>query len=297
MRVLRVLHGLMAALSVFAAGSAMAAVLSSPATVEAVQAPAWLDRQGYTTALVPGTELRNGDVLRTGEGARAYLMLAEGSRVKLGESARFTLYSRSTQPKKHFRGALDLAVGAFRFTTNTIKRVKQHDLTIRVSTATIGIRGTDIWGRADANSELIALLEGRIEIARSGTSTELAQAMTYFEAPRGEAGEIKVLDPELRKTLVRQTEIEPGDGAARGRGLWRAVAGVLPSSEEALELYDQIREAGFAVRVRPHAMDELDAGKGWHYEVALTGFSSEAEARAAAVRLKTLAGVSARVTR
>ena len=67
-----------------------AALALAPATVELVQAPAWLERDGRSQPLAPGMELRSGDLVRTGTGARAYLMLAEGSRVKLGESARFS---------------------------------------------------------------------------------------------------------------------------------------------------------------------------------------------------------------
>ena len=96
------------------------------ATVEAVQAPAWLDRNGTTRPLAAGMEIKNGDILRTGEGARAYLMLAEGSRVKLAESARFVFHSRSLNPAKRFRGALDVAAGAFRYTAGSSSKASTN---------------------------------------------------------------------------------------------------------------------------------------------------------------------------
>ena len=284
------MHPLNALLPVLAS---LGMLLSTPgfaaaaATVEAVQSPAWRDRGGVTVPLAAGMELKSGDVLRTGAGARAYLMLAEGSRVKLGEGARFSFHTRSLQPERSFRGALDILAGAFRFTTGKLKKTLPREVAIRVGTATIGIRGTDLWGKTDRDGELVALIEGRIEITRAGQATELAQPMTYYDAPTGKAAEVKALDPETFVKLTRQTEILPGDGAARAKGKWRVSAGSAASEDAALELYDQVREAGFAARIRPSEVE----GGGWRYEVRLGGFSSAAEAEAAAARLKAATGI------
>ena len=270
-----------------------APVLAAAATVEAVQSPAWVDRGGRSLPLAAGIELKSGDVLRTGPGARAYLVLAEGSRVKLGEAAQFTFHTTSLRPEKSFRGALDIVAGAFRFTTAKLKKSLPRELAIRVGTATIGIRGTDLWGRTDQNGDLVALLEGRIEIIRAGQTTELAQPMTYFDAPAGKAAEVKPLDMETFVKLARQTEIMAGDGAARATGKWRVLAGTAASEEAALELYDRIREAGFAARVRPRAAE----GGAWRYELRLGGYSSAAEAEAAAARLQAVTGLKPSVGR
>ncbi len=265
----------------------------APATVEIVQSPAWRDRGGFTVPLAAGMQLQSGDVVRTGPGARAYLMLAEGSRVKLGEAAQFSLHSRSLQPERFFRGALDVLSGPFRFTTGRLKRALPRELAIRVGTATIGIRGTDLWGRTDKDGDLVALLEGRIEITRAGQTTEMAQPMTYYDAPRGQAAAVKTLDPEVFRMLARQTEILPGDGAAQAKGRWHVRAGSASGQEAALELYDRVRDAGFAARVRPRAAE----GGGWRYEVLLPGFASAAEAELAAARLKAATGLNPGVGR
>jgi hypothetical protein len=285
MRLQVLIFGLLTCLS--AAAAAMA-----PAVVDSVQAPAWVDRGERTLPLAPGFELRSGDVVRTGAGARAYLILAEGSTVKLGESARFVLYTRSLRPDSLFRGALDIAAGAFRFTTDTLRRARsQRDLTIRVATATVGIRGTDVWGRADPDRDLVALIEGRIELTRGGESIDL-QPMTFMDAPRGSPAEVKVLEPALFRGLARETEIESGDGAHRSRGKWAVAAGDFETQEEALGRYDQLRDAGFAVRITPRAQTQGEAS-GWRYAVRLPGFASDADARAAAARIKAAAGGSA----
>jgi hypothetical protein len=246
-------------LAVFAAIALLlpaAVFAAAPATVEAVQAPAWRDRGGITAPLAPGMELESGDVLRTGPGARAYLMLAEGSRVKLGEAAQFTFHSQSIRPEKSFRGALDIVAGAFRFTTGKLKKTLPREVAIRVGTATIGIRGTDIWGKTDKDGDLVALIQGRIEITRAGQTSELAQAMTYYDAPVGKAAVVKPLDMETFVKLARQTEIMAGDGAARAGGKAHILVAAATSEEAALELYERIRAAGFAVRILPRATEK-----------------------------------------
>lgn len=270
------------------------AALAAPAAiVEMVQSPAWRDRGGVSAPLAPGMELKSGDVLRTGPSARAYLMLAEGSRVKLGEAAQFTLHTRSLRPEKSFHGALDVLAGAFRFTTAKLRSPRAHDLAIRVGTSTIGIRGTDLWGRANADGDLVALIEGQIEIIRAGQVAALIQPMSYFDAPRGKAGEVKALDPEVFRKLARETEILAGDGAAGASGAWRVLAGSFGSQEAALEQYDKVREAGFAARIRPLAAQP----EGWRYEVLLGGFASADEAAVAAARLKAATGLKTSVAR
>ena len=291
MRPLNRLFAVLAFLAMLLFAPAVFAV--APATVEVVQSPAWRDRGGVTEPLAAGMELKSGDVLRTGQGARAYLMLAEGSRVKLGEAARFTFFSRSLQPERAFRGALDVLAGAFRFTTGALAKARPREVAIRVGTATVGIRGTDLWGRTDRDGDMVALLEGRIEISRAGQITELAQPWTFFDAPRGQAAEVKALDPDVFSKLARQTEIQGGDGAARARGKWRVLAAVAATEAAALELYDQVREAGFAARLRPRRAE----GGGWRYEVLLSGFSSADEAAVAATRLAVATGLKPGVRR
>lgn len=272
----------------FAVLASLAMLLSAPvlaaavATVEAVQSPAWRDRGGLSVPLAAGMELASGDVVRTGAGARAYLMLAEGSRVKLGETARFTLHTRSLQPEKTFRGALDVLAGAFRFTTGKLAKAKSREVSIRVGTATIGIRGTDVWGKTDKDGDLVALIEGRIDITRAGQVTEMAQPMSYYDAPAAKAAEVKPLDAETFVKLARQTDILVGDGASRSRGKWRVLAGSASTESAALEIYDEVRDAGFAARIKPREAD----GDAWSYDVVLTGFDSAEEAGVAAARLK-----------
>src|SRR5947207_14916362 len=56
------------------------------ATIEGVQMPAWIERGGRRVPIIPGMELRAGDQLVPGAGARAVRQLADGHVANVGES-------------------------------------------------------------------------------------------------------------------------------------------------------------------------------------------------------------------
>lgn len=269
----------------------------SLATVEMLQMPAWLERAGRIQPLAVGMEVRNGDKIRTGAQARVYLGMAEGSTVKLGENAVLGFHSRSLKPATNFKGALDVLAGAFRFTTQALQRVRsQRDVSIRVGTATAGIRGTDLWGKSDAARDLILLIEGSIEVRHAGTTFEMAEPLTYFAAPRNAPPQaLTRVDPESFRQWVRETEVLPGDGAAQRGGKWNVLLARVGQQGEALEVYDKARIGGYAaqVRVRPGGAAKPDKGGEWNYEVILSQLASEQEAAVVANKIKLQLGFDA----
>lgn len=268
----------------------------SQATIETVQMPAWLERNGRTQPLAVGMEVQNGDRIRTGNQARAYLKLAEGSTVKLGENAALGFYSRSLKPERMFKGALDVLKGAFRFTTDAIQRTRsQRDLAIRVGTATAGIRGTDVWGKSNAERDLILLIEGKIEIKHAGSTLELDQPQVYFAAPRNAPAQLRQVDPDDLRQWARETEILPGDGAMQRGGKWRVLLARVGSQREALAVYDAVRQAGYVAQVKVRAAQEgrLGTGEPWEYQVVLAQLPSEREAAVVAQKIKTQLGFEA----
>jgi len=268
----------------------------SQASIETVQMPAWLERNGRTEPLAVGMDVRNGDRIRTGSEARAYIKLAEGSIVKLGENASLGFYSRSIKPTSVFKGALDVLKGAFRFTTNAIQRTKsQRELAIRVGTATAGIRGTDLWGKSDAERDLILLIEGKIEIKHAGGMLELDQPQVYFAAPKNAAPQFRQVDPDDFKRWARETEILPGDGAMQRGGKWRVLLARAGSQREALAVYDKARQAGYAAQVLVRAAQQggFEKAGSWEYDVVLAQLSSREEAAVVAQKVKTQLGLEA----
>lgn len=259
------------------------------ALVEAVQAPAWLERAGSTQPLAPGMVLGDGDRLRTGAEARLYLKLAEGSRVKLGENAGFVVERVATRRDGVFAAAFNVVAGAFRFTTAALARPQARDVSIRVATITAGVRGTDLWGKSAAARDLVCLLEGRISVRHEGgTEATLSEPSSFFVAPRDAPPEPvgKVAADQIVKWAA-ETDIASGGGAAIDGGPWKVLLAAGVAEDEAFERYLGARGAGFAAQLHPRP-----GSRGRHvYDVVVAGLREPADARALAARLAAALGL------
>lgn len=254
------------------------------AVVDAVQAPAWVERAGQRLPMAPGMELKNGDRLITGAGARALVQLDDGSAVKLGEQALVSVNALGRREGKVFTAAIDAAAGAFRLTTDLFRKVSdQRAINVRAGTVTAGIRGTDVWGRSDAERDFICLLEGRIVVSHpQGEAAELSEPLQYYGAPKGQApGPVASVDRAQAASWALQTELQAGIGTVRRGGRWSVSLATLDSEAEALDLYDRARDAGFAAKIRPQRRDD---GR-YRYELRVAQVENEAEARLLAGRL------------
>ena len=254
------------------------------AVVDSVQMPAWVERKGVRQPLMPGQSLQNHDRIVTGADARVLINLAEGSAVKLGENAQLDLNAFGTRESRVFTAALDVAQGAFRFTTGVFSKLRQpRAINIRIATITAGIRGTDLWGRADAERDLVCLLEGRITVLHpQDEAREMSEPLSFYVAAKGAApGPIAQVGVEEVTKWAEQTEVQAGSGYARRGGLWKVVLATVDSEDEALALYDRARAAGYAVRIKPLAGE----GGDYRYTIRVMQLPSQAEAVLLAAKL------------
>ena len=282
---------IMTAVALF--GLAIAASAAPQAVVDAVQAPAWRDRDGRAEPLAPGMELRSRDRIRTGEGSRVYLRLVDGSTVKLGENGELLAERLGPSEKQFFSAALNVAKGAFRFTTDKLRKLSRRDVTIRVATVTAGIRGTDIWGKTEPERDFVCLLEGRITVShQDGDSREMSEPLTFYVAPRNQPPRgIEAADPETVKKWAAETEIQAGAGVTRRGGKWKLLLASIDGQQAALEVYDRVAGAGYAAAIRPRI-----EGEAVRYEILLRNLASKAEAEVLAAKVKARLGLEARPT-
>jgi hypothetical protein len=265
-----------------------------PAVVEAVQMPAWVERGGSRVPLAPGMPLQSNDELRTGADARLLVKLAEGSSVKLGENAQLRLPTIQTRRDGVFQSAMNVLTGAFRFTTDVAARARRREVTVTVATVTAGIRGTDLWGKAAADRDIVCLIEGRIEVSRQGDPTiTMDQPLSFYIAPRGQPAQpVAPVNPDQLRQWAAETEIADGKGAARRGGRWKVVLASGESENEVLAVYQAVRAAGYAAELDPRRVDGRRS-----YDVRIASLPSQAEAEALAARLSGQYGVSSpRVT-
>ena len=282
--------------------SSAAALAAPTAVVEGVQMPAWVERGGVKQPIAAGMELNQSDKLSTGGGSRVLLRLAEGSQVKLGENALLSLdkLGQSRENKQTFlQAAIDVARGAFRFTTDSKAKLNsKRDVSIRVATVTAGIRGTDLWGKSGTDRDVVCLIEGHIQVQREqDTPVDMAQALQFYIAPKSADGRadrsqpepvLAAVDAQQLAQWAAETEISAGQGAARQGGRFRVVAASSANQEVALKAYDQLRTAGYPAQIYPVGSAEKRS-----YEVRITGLASREDADNLAGRLEAITGVKA----
>ena len=290
-------------LALAAATASWSALAAPAAVVEGVQMPAWVERGGVKQPLAAGMELQESDKLSTGGQSRVLLRLAEGSLVKLGENAQMSfdkLEQRTDNKSTFVRGLMDVARGAFRFTTDVKSKIaSRREIDIRVATVTAGVRGTDLWGKSAADRDIVCLIEGRISVQREQDAPlTMDQALQFYIAPKTADGKadrskpapvLATVTTEQLTQWATETEIAAGQGAARRGGKFKVVAAASASQADALKVYDQLRAAGYAAELFPVGTADKRV-----FEVRISGLPSKAEADALGSKLDAITGGKAR---
>lgn len=260
------------------------ALAAPDAIVEGIQMPAWVVRDGTRKPLGVGTELRNEDRISTGPDSRLLLRLGDGSLVKLGGNGELQLSNLVQRRQENFLGAtLRVLGGAFRLTTGVAARARsKREIDVRFATITAGIRGTDIWGKNLGDREVLVLIEGRITVTRGGDApVEMKDPLTYLQAPQAGATSIEPVPIEQLAVWAAETEIGAGAGAVRRDGRWKLDLAAFDHQDDALALYDELREAGYPANIQP-----MPRNGGYQYRVRISGFPSAQEAHVLGGRLR-----------
>jgi hypothetical protein len=219
--------------------------------VSAVQSPAWLVHSGVTTPLRPGMQVGEGDTLRTAAGGRVYLDLPEHSTVKLGENTEFAAPAMKMDQDNQgslFKGVLHVLKGVFRFTTSVVGHSERRHVDIQVGVATIGVRGTDVWGRSADDGSLVALLEGKVSMDMPGHAGMMMEKPMHFMTMATGGADMKMdqeVTPDKVADWAAQTDVVAGSGVLTGDG--KFVVALISSTSDAdtATLMKKLAAAGF----------------------------------------------------
>lgn len=260
------------------------------AVVEALQVPAWVERNGRKQAIQPGMALRTNDTLQTGEDARLLLRLADGSAVRLGAQAALHLQNVQTKQENEgltIRGALNVLRGAFRFTTDAVAKLRtKRELDVRFATVTAGIRGTDLWGKNAPDKEIVCLIEGKISVDREvagwrDSTLTIEGDKQFYIAPVGKPA-LPVGEVPAAKLAEWSQEValQEGQGIINAQQSKVAIEiGPFDSLSQAAQILEASKSAGY-----PFALETSRNKRGVQYRLRMNGFASAADAQAAATR-------------
>ena len=219
--------------------------------VTAVQSPAWLVHAGNTAPLKPGMQVADGDSLRTAGGGRVYVQLPERSMVKLGENTEFAtpaLHMIKDSQGGLFKSVLHVLKGVFRFTTSLVGKGERRQVDIQVGTATIGLRGTDVWGRAGTDGSLVALLEGKISMDMPGHATMMMEQPMHYMTMGTGGTDMKMNMPVTQDNMAdwaAQTDVAAGTGVLTDDGKWAVALISSTRDADASRLMKKLAAAGY----------------------------------------------------
>jgi len=266
-------------------------VCAAGGKVEALQMPAWLERNGTLSALKPGTELQSGDTVKTGPNSRLLLRMDEGSLVKLGENAVLDFDTLIPADKEQgiFEAALNLVKGAFRFTTSVLGKKRRRQVDVRIGSITAGIRGTDIWGSSKIDKDVLCLIEGKITAQNQGEAEFIMEdPLSFYIVPKNKPALPVAPVPETKLAKwADETELQAGMGIVSVDGQWAVNLMSIANVSSARPILASLTAAGYAAKIETAIVN----GKNW-YRLRVSGFKTREDARAFAVGIDGSFGVS-----
>ena len=279
-----------AVLALITALYSLPARAETPGVVIGLQLPAWVVRDGTRISAMLGMELRERDRLETGAGARVLIRMQDGSQIKVGENARLELTLTTPARGRLLRAVIDVLQGAFRLTTAITSRVQSRELTIRVSTLALGVRGTDVWGKAAEDRNIVCLIDGHVDVEdrANNKSFTMTQPLTFYIAPHGRTPlPVQPVPRRRLKGWAKETELLSGRGVLRTDGVWAVRLVSRHSVQEATAARQELREAGYPADVVP-AVDDGSI----RFDVSMLGFVSKKDARTFKKKITDRHGVS-----
>lgn len=106
------------------------------------------------------------DVIETGAGARAFVLLIDDTELTLGENAQLTIdeYVFDEENTAANKGRYSILRGAFLYTSGLVAKKENPDVTVNTPYGAIGIRGTSFWG-GDIDGEYgVLVTDGRVSV-------------------------------------------------------------------------------------------------------------------------------------
>lgn len=257
---------------------------AEPLQVDAMYYPGWLLRDYQTMPLFPGTALRPDDLIRTGDGGRVQLQLADGSRIRLGQQSRMLVQDL---PAAASSGVQAVSLRILRGVFHVIPASSATRFRIDLGDVSASFEDADVWGRADPQRQAICLLEGEVEVESSaGDAQSMQQALSCYVKPQAQAPlAVDRVDLQQHRLWLDETELKTGQGIVVIDGQWQLVLISLSDANRAERLLADYRELGIAARRKSVVRN----GRTLH-RLLLPAFESKADALGAAGRIEKLTG-------
>lgn len=166
-----------AAISMFGLGAAMAET-APIGQVDRVQNSVTAANAGATRVLVASDPIYFGETLTSAAAARLEATLADETRITLGENSSLVIDEFIYEPGSE-GGSLALKVleGTFLFVGGKVEGPTGGNVAISTPFATLGIRGTTVWGGPLDGAFAVFVAEGEVTVTNAGATVTLTPNM------------------------------------------------------------------------------------------------------------------------
>jgi FecR protein len=144
-----------------------------------------LGPDGVASALAKGDPVFEGDVIRSGAGSHAQLVMSDEAliAVRAGSSVKLTQYRYAGREDGSERAVIELLKGGLRSVTGAIGRSNKDSYQLKNDTHVIGIRGTDHETFATEEGTYNRVTMGGTYLEGGAGRVELSPGDTGFAAP------------------------------------------------------------------------------------------------------------------
>ena len=170
---------LLAAVATLASALPAVAQPAPAGVVERVQGNALAVHDAVPRVLAAGDPVVIGDVLSTGPASRLEIRLGDDAIFVLGETAAFVIVDYTFGQAGENIRLLRVIEGAFVATSGNLgPQVAENQMRIQTQVATIGIRGTTVWGGPLDDAFQVVVLDGAgVVVESAGAEVELTEGL------------------------------------------------------------------------------------------------------------------------
>ena len=156
--------------------------------------------RGCTTqALSLNTSVFPNEDVSTGAAGRVEIIFTDDTRLTLGEKAKLTLDRYVFNPAAGSGTIRFRLVGALRFLSGQVSKLRTSVVSITTPVAAVGIRGTEFWAGPIDNQALgVFLIEGAVSVSNAAGERILGQPGqgTNIAAPGAAPGPVTFWPPD-----------------------------------------------------------------------------------------------------
>jgi hypothetical protein len=130
--------------------------------------------------------------------------------------------------------------------------------------------------------QIVCLIDGRVDVTPPGESPiSMDQRLSFYVREMGRSQPVAIVLPDQLREWAGETETQTGRGVSKRGGKWKLTASSGLTHNRALDLYRDLRNAGYPAEIIP-----AKAGDKRVYNVRLSNFETRKDAEFVASALK-----------